>query len=78
MQYTFSEDEVVRDLSGDGDDAEPTDEALSNLEAELEDHLFQMYPITEVDASADSNSLIAIAEFHLPDEEQQLKNDAAE
>ena len=62
MQYTFNEDEVQRDPGGDETDFEPKDEALEALEREMEQHLSGIYSVSDVDASADSNSLLAIEE----------------
>lgn len=62
MEYTFSEDEVERDLNVRPEDADPTDAALEALERELGEHLSQLYPGIEVDASADSASLLAVFE----------------
>lgn len=62
MQYTFSEEEVGRDLNVRPEDADPTDAALVALEEELEKHLSQLYPVANVDASADYASLVAVSE----------------
>ncbi|MBI1918905.1 MAG: hypothetical protein HYS12_29805 [Planctomycetes bacterium] len=62
MQYIFNEDEVQRDPGGDETDFEPKDEALEALERELAEYLSETYPVTDVDASADSNSFIGVDE----------------
>lgn len=62
MQYTFAEDEVARDPGGDETDFEPKDEALEALELELNELLSSNYPVSDVDASADSNGFIGMTE----------------
>jgi hypothetical protein len=60
MQYTFTADEVQEDPDGDAADLEPKDEALRVLERELAEYLSENYPVSEVDASADSDSFLGI------------------
>ena len=60
MQYTFREDEVQPDEGGGAEDFEPTDETLLSLEQEIKEKLQDIWGgVTDVDASADSESLIA-------------------
>ena len=60
MQYTFTEKEVQADPGGNEKDFEPTDEALRALEQDLADHLGQNYTVTDVQADADSDSLLGV------------------
>jgi hypothetical protein len=62
MQYTFTEDEVERDVETD-DGYEPTDKALSELEDEIKDYLSQNYAVMRVEAYADSDLLLGITSF---------------
>ena len=62
MQYTFAEKEVQPASAsgeGGGDDVfDPTDKALADLAQEIEEYLSENYPVKEVDAFADSDSLL--------------------
>ena len=59
MQYTFTEDEVERDVETDNG-YEPTEKAFSELEDELKEYLSQNYPIMSIEAYADSDDLLGI------------------
>jgi hypothetical protein len=62
MQYTFTGDEVQQDPDGDATDLEPKDEALNALQRELEEYLAENYPVSQVDASADSSAFLGMDE----------------
>jgi hypothetical protein len=47
---------------GDETDFEPRDEALQALERELDQYSSENYPVTDVDASADSDSFLGMDE----------------
>jgi len=62
MQFTFSENEVGPSEEGGKGDIDPTEEALANLEHELEEYLALEYPINKVEAWTDFESLLGIVE----------------
>ena len=68
LQYTFKENEVqsAEGEGGDENDFEPTDEALIELEKEIEEYLLENYPVDTVEAWAEVDDLLGVNEK--PDE----------
>ena len=62
MQFTFTSDEVERDYEGDANSFEPTDKALTDLEHELREYLFESYPVESVEVSTDSALLLGVSD----------------
>lgn len=62
MQHTFTEPEVQSSEDGRTGDVEPTQEALSQLESELSNHMQNNFAIAEIQAFADSDALLGIME----------------
>lgn len=62
MQYTFQDHEVGPDPDGGDDDVKPTGAALGELEERLKEYLQQDFAASEVEAFANSESLIDIDE----------------
>ena len=62
MQFTFRDDEVEPCPDGGETDVEPTDEALEALQRELEEYLSKHYVVSEIDASAEPDSLLGTQE----------------
>ena len=60
MQMTFTEKEVHLDSGGDERDFEPTEDALRALERELAGVLGQNYAVSDMEADADSDSLLGL------------------
>ena len=64
MQFTFIGKEVQPSDEGGENDFDPTDQALIDLEKELEDYLSQNYnAIEKVEAYADFDNLLGVEEI---------------
>jgi len=61
LQHTFTEAEVEPSEEGGDGDMDPTDEALTKLEQELEEHLLEEYTVTGVEAWADFDNLLGVS-----------------
>lgn len=66
MQFTFTSSDVQPAEEGGENDFDPKDEALAALVKEVEEYLAQEYPVNNVEAFADFDSLLGIREG--PDE----------
>jgi len=62
MQHTCDESEIEPDPGGNETDVEPTDRALLALARGLEELLSTHYPVSDVDASSDSEMLLGTAD----------------
>jgi len=62
MQFTFPASDVQPSEEGGENDLTPTDEAIKSLEKEVEEYLLQNYPVTDLEAFADFDSLIGVME----------------
>jgi hypothetical protein len=60
MQFTFPSSDVQPAEEGGKNDFDPTDKAITALEKEVENYLAQVYPVTNVQAFADFDSLIGV------------------
>jgi hypothetical protein len=60
MQFTFTASEVQPAKEGGESDFDPSDEAIAALEKEIEEYLSQQYPVTNVEAFTDFNSLLGV------------------
>ena len=60
MQHTFTAKEVQPAEEGGEADVDPTDAALAELEDEIQEYLFQQYPVEAVEAWADFDGLLGI------------------
>ena len=58
MQHAFDESDIEPDPGGNETDVEPTDLALLALARELDELLSTRYVVSDVDAFADSDSLL--------------------
>ena len=63
MQFTFNEKDVQPSDGGDENDFDPSDQALLDLEKELEDYLSQNYSIDEIEAWANFDNLLGVNEI---------------
>jgi hypothetical protein len=62
LQYSFTESEVENDPGGAETDFNPTDKALKTLEKDLRETLGQNYAVSNLEAYAESDSLLGITE----------------
>jgi len=62
MQYTFSQDELVKASEGDENDFEPSDGSLINLQNEMREYLSQKWSVSDVEVDAEFDSLLGVIE----------------
>lgn len=62
MSFTFNESQLQPAEEGGENDLDPTDDALVELQNELHEYLAKSYPVENVLAFADFDSLIGISE----------------
>lgn len=62
MQFTFPEQGVEQDADGNDGDVMPTDEALERLRLELQEYFGEYAPVADVEAFADSDSLLGVVD----------------
>lgn len=60
VQFTFSEREIKSAEEGTEGDVDPTQEALDELAAELQEYLSQNYAVSDVQAHADFDDLLGV------------------
>ena len=61
LQYTFDQSEVEADPEGDGEkDFSPTEDALEKLAGEMTETLSYNWPISSLEAWADSSDLLGV------------------
>lgn len=60
MQHTFSQHEVQQAEEGRQNDFEPKDEVIAELEHELKEFLSKQYPIDNIEAFVDFDSLLGV------------------